>query len=69
MDKYLTLVDWTGRAIRSDTRGFIDHRLPSIMQRLSIDADAWWLAVRPRGNVFTDLARRAGGSGFRYVRR
>jgi REP element-mobilizing transposase RayT len=52
LDDYLTLVDWTGRAIRSDKRGFIDDRLPPIMQRLSIDADAWWLAMRPRGNVF-----------------
>jgi REP element-mobilizing transposase RayT len=52
LDDYLTLVDWTGRAIRSDKRGAIDDRLPPIMQRLGIDADAWQLAMRPRGNVF-----------------
>jgi REP element-mobilizing transposase RayT len=51
-DHYLQLVDWTGRAVRSDKRGAIDDRLPPIMQRLGIDGDAWRLAMRPRGNVF-----------------
>jgi hypothetical protein len=49
---YLSLVDWTGRAIRDDKRGAIDGSLPPIIQRLSIDADAWQLAMQPRGNVF-----------------
>jgi REP element-mobilizing transposase RayT len=52
LDDYLQLVDWTGRAIRSDQRGSIDDRLPPIMARLNIDPDAWRLAMRPRGNVF-----------------
>jgi putative transposase len=45
-------LDWTGRAIREDKRGAIDSRLPPIIQRLTIDADAWRLAMQPRGNVF-----------------
>ena len=49
---YLFLVDWTGRAVRDDKRGAIDDRLPPIIQRLNIDADAWQLAMQPRGNVF-----------------
>lgn len=49
---YLELIDWTGRTIRTDKRGSIDDRLPPIMQRLNIDAEAWRLAMRPRGNVF-----------------
>ena len=49
---YLSLVDWTGRAIRDDKRGAIDGRLPPIIQRLNIDSDAWQLAMQPRGNVF-----------------
>jgi REP element-mobilizing transposase RayT len=49
---YLELVDWTGRAIRSDKRGAIDTTLPPIMQRLKIDANAWRAAMRPGGNVF-----------------
>lgn len=51
-DEYLQLVDWTGRIVRPDKRGFIDERLPLIMQRLSIDAAAWEIAMRPAGNVF-----------------
>lgn len=49
---YLELVDWTGRAIRSDKPGAIDATLPPIMQRLKIDATAWRVAMRPAGNVF-----------------
>jgi len=49
---YLSLVDWTGRAIRDDKRGAIDGHLPPIIQRLNIDPDAWQLAMQPRGNVF-----------------
>jgi REP element-mobilizing transposase RayT len=51
-DDYLTLVDWTGRAIRSDKIGFIHEKAPPIMQRLNIDSDAWLVAMRPAGNVF-----------------
>jgi REP element-mobilizing transposase RayT len=49
---YLELVDWTGRAVRSDKRGAIDRRLPPIMQRLNVDAAAWQEVMRPSGNVF-----------------
>ena len=46
------LVDWTGRAIRSDKCGAIDAQLPPIAQRLKIDPEAWTRAMRPGGNVF-----------------
>jgi hypothetical protein len=49
---YLSLVDWTGRAVRNDKRGAIDGRLPPILQRFNIDPDAWQLAMQPRGSVF-----------------
>jgi REP element-mobilizing transposase RayT len=52
LHEYLSLVDWTGRAIRQDKRGTIDSHLPSIANRLGIDGDAWRRAMRPRGNVF-----------------
>jgi len=34
---YLELVDWTGRAIRPDKRGFIPQSTPKILTRLGID--------------------------------
>lgn len=50
--EYLTLVDWTGRAIRSGKRGSIEQSLPPILERLNIDRDAWLQSMRPKGNVF-----------------
>ena len=38
---YLTLVDWTGRAIREDKRGAISDSLPPILHRLGIEPDEW----------------------------
>jgi hypothetical protein len=40
---YLELVDWTGRIIRSDKRGFIDDELPPILRRLQLSAKQWHL--------------------------
>src|SRR5688500_16749838 len=41
LSDYLELVDWTGRRVRDDKRGFIVAQLPAIAQRLSIDPEAW----------------------------
>jgi REP element-mobilizing transposase RayT len=38
-DDYLELVDWTGRAIRSDKRGYIPSGHPAILDRLGIDPE------------------------------
>ncbi|MCP4390792.1 MAG: transposase [Gammaproteobacteria bacterium] len=38
---YLKLVDWTGRIIRKDKRGYIDAELPPILERLQISPDQW----------------------------
>lgn len=40
---YLKLVDWTGRIIRSDKRGYIDSGQPSILTRLQITSNQWHL--------------------------
>ena len=40
---YLELVDWTGRVIRNDKRGFIDNALPPILGRLQLSPDQWHL--------------------------
>lgn len=38
---YLELVDWTGRVVRNDKRGFINSTTPPIAQRLSLEPDDW----------------------------
>ncbi len=38
---YLMLVDWTGRAIRTDKRGYIPAHLASILARLGLDGTRW----------------------------
>jgi hypothetical protein len=40
---YLELVDWTGRIIRHDKRGFIDSASPPILSRLQISPEQWHL--------------------------
>ena len=46
---YLELVDYSGRAIRDDKRGFIVQATPPILQRLGINPDAWLEAMGPKG--------------------
>ncbi|BCD99397.1 hypothetical protein MARGE09_P3599 [Marinagarivorans cellulosilyticus] len=38
---YIELVDWTGRAIRNDKRGYIASTLPPIIDRLGIEPENW----------------------------
>jgi hypothetical protein len=40
---YLELVDWTGRMIRQDKRGYIDTGLPPILRRIHITHEQWRL--------------------------
>jgi hypothetical protein len=49
---YLSLVDWSGRAIRDGKRGFIAAELPPILKQLGIDAEAWELLVARDGTIF-----------------
>ena len=42
---YLELVDWTGRAMRDDKRGYIPGNLPPILQRLNIAPEQWLKAT------------------------
>jgi hypothetical protein len=41
LSDYLELVDWSGRIIREDKRGYIPDNLPAILQRLDMDARHW----------------------------
>ena len=38
---YLELVNWSGRAVRSDKKGSIPSDIPPILARLGIDSDEW----------------------------
>jgi len=42
-EDYLELVDWTGRIMRNDKRGFIDNALPPILHRLQLSLEQWQL--------------------------
>jgi hypothetical protein len=41
LEKYLELVDWSGRQLRCDKRGAIPDDLASILERLGISSDSW----------------------------
>ena len=41
LSDYLALVDYTGRAVLDDKRGFIPEELEPILQRLNLDPDCW----------------------------
>lgn len=41
VDDYLTLVDLTGRVLRTDKRGAIDPRLSALLSPLNLKLDAW----------------------------
>ncbi|MEM7376579.1 MAG: transposase [Pseudomonadota bacterium] len=44
LEHYVKLLDWTGRAVQSGTRGAIDDGQPPLLHRIKMDA-AKWLAV------------------------
>jgi len=43
---YLTLVEWTGQAIRDDKKGAIPAHITPILRRLSIDESQWLNSVK-----------------------
>ncbi len=38
---YLELVDWTGRQLSDNKRGYIDNTIPPILSRLGFDSVDW----------------------------
>jgi putative transposase len=72
---YLELVDWTGRAIRADKRGFIPADVPPILTRLGVEAESWIETVRHFRRHFYDyvgsgdiLTRHGRALGRRWLR-
>ncbi|TNF33035.1 MAG: transposase [Gammaproteobacteria bacterium] len=46
---YIELVEWTGRAVRPDKRGYIPPGVPSIVDRLGLEPDDWVRLVKRHG--------------------
>jgi len=49
---YLELVDWTGRVIRDDKKGFISDSEPKILDNLGFSAEIWFKSVNQYSNHF-----------------
>jgi hypothetical protein len=59
LSDYLELVDWSGRIIREDKRGFIPDHMPNILQRLDMDARHWVYLTKNFELPFKDLVGSA----------
>jgi hypothetical protein len=57
--KYLSLLDWTGREIRSDKRGSIPADLAPIFERLGINGEIWVDAICNFSRWFKTAVGRA----------
>ena len=59
LDKYLSLLDWTGRELRAGSRATIPAQLAPILERLGVNTDGWVETVRHFGRWFkTAVGRR-----------
>lgn len=58
LTKYLELLDWTGRQLRSGKRGTIPSELAPILERLGLDTVGWCDLVQKFGKLF----KRAAGT-------
>ena len=57
--KYVMLLDWTGREIRENKCGAIPDNLAPILDRLGLDRSNWVKTVREFGRMFKQAAGRA----------
>ena len=56
---YLELVDWSGRIMREGKKGYIPDHLPTILQRLDMDARHWLYLTRNFEQPFKNLVGAA----------
>jgi REP element-mobilizing transposase RayT len=55
---YLELIDWTGRAIRADKRGFIAQFRPKLLNELGIAEDAWLTSAQEFRRQYSGISGR-----------
>ena len=55
-EDYFDLVDMTGRIIREDKKGFISHKIPTVVSRLGINPDKWIEHVKHFSQRYSALA-------------
>ena len=53
LEDYMQLMDWTGRAIRNDKRGYIPETAPPILERLGLSIENWLKFVPAVEKEFT----------------
>lgn len=58
LSKYLELLDWTGRQLRTDKRGHIPSHLTPILERIGLDSGTWCELVGKFGRCFKRAAGR-----------
>lgn len=58
MQKYLELLDWTGRQIRAGKSGVIPAHLAPILSRIGLDSHSWCELIQKFGRTF----KRAAGT-------
>jgi REP element-mobilizing transposase RayT len=59
LSDYLQLVDWSGRILREDKRGYIPEHIPPILQRLDMDARHWLYLTKNFEGPFKNLVGAA----------
>ena len=55
---YLELIDWTGRAVRNDKRGFIASTRPKLLLELGIGDDAWITSAKEFRRQYSGISGR-----------
>ena len=55
---YLELIDWTGRAMRLDKKGFIDNQRPKLLNELGIESDAWLTSAKEFRRQYSGISGR-----------
>jgi REP element-mobilizing transposase RayT len=70
LDRYLQLVDWTGRQLKKDKPGAISKGLPEILSRLECSVDTWVEMVRNFRKMFrTEAGKPDALAGVSSLRR